>query len=115
MQFPTRDVSVIRAIGTVGGLNDHSADPTGVFLFREEPVDVARRMFPGKKILKPQRVAYVIDLTKPAGMFMARDFMMRDRDVIYVTTAPYVRWMKILQAISPLVSFSGAARSVSGF
>ena len=115
VQFPTREVSVIRALGSVGGLQDQSADPTGVFLFREEPVEIAQRLFPDRTITEPQRVAYIIDLTEPSGLFLARDFMMRDRDTIYVTTAPFVRWLKILQAISPLVNFSGSVRSLGGF
>ena len=114
IQFPTRDVSVVRALGTVGGLLDQSADPTGVFLFREEPEEIARRVL-GPEVSGSTRVAYIVDLTQPGGMFMARDMMLRDGDTIYVTTAPFVRWLKILQAISPLVSFSGSVRSVGGF
>lgn len=115
VQFPTREVSVIRALGSVGGLRDDTADPTGIFLFREEPVEISQRLFPDRTITEPQRVAYIIDLTEPSGLFLARDFMMRDRDTIYVTTAPFVRWLKILQAISPLVNFSGSVRSLGGF
>ncbi|MEL6998727.1 MAG: polysaccharide biosynthesis/export family protein [Pseudomonadota bacterium] len=115
VQFPTRDVSVIRALGTVGGLSDQTADPTGVFLFREEPEEIAKRLLPGQEITGPQRMAYIVDFTQPAGLFLARDFMMRDGDTIYVTTAPFVRWLKILQAISPLVNFAGSTRSLGGF
>lgn len=115
VQFPTREVSVIRALGTVGGLSDNTADPTGVFLFREEPEEIAKRLLPGQQVQGPQRIAYIIDLTQPAGLFLARDFMMRDSDTIYVTTAPFVRWLKILQAISPLVNFAGSTRSLGGF
>lgn len=115
IQFPTRDVSVVRALGTVGGLVDQSADPTGVFLFREEPEEIARRLLPGQEINGPQRVAYIVDLTQPAGMFLARDMMLRDGNTLYVTTAPFVRWLKILQAISPLISFGGSARTLGGF
>lgn len=115
VQFPTRDVSVISALGSVGGLSELSADATGIFLFREEPVEIANRMFPGRTFTQPQRMAYIIDLTQPAGMFLARDFMMRDNDTIYVTTAPFVRWLKILQAVTPLVNTAGATRSVGGF
>ena len=115
VQFPTREVSLVRALGIAGGLRDTSADPTGVFIFREEPVDMARRLFPEREINGPVRVAYIVDLTEPAGMFTARDFFMRDRDTMYVTTAPFVRWTKILQAIAPLISFGGSARSLGGF
>ena len=115
VQFPTREVSLIRALGVTGGLRENTADPTGVFVFREEPPEIARQIFPGQEFPGPVRVAYIVDLTEPAGMFLARDFKMRDRDTIFVTTAPYVRWLKIMQAISPLISFGGAARSVGGF
>ena len=115
VQFPTRDVSIINALGTVGGLRELISDATGVFLFREEPVEIAQRLFPDQEITEPQRVAYLIDLTQPAGMFLARDFMMRNQDTIYVTTAPFVRWLKVLQAVSPLVNFAGNTRAVGGF
>ena len=115
VQFPTRDLSVISALGTVGGLRDLTADATGIFLFREEPVEIARRLFPGKEISEPQRVAYIIDITQPGGMFLARDFMMRDGDTLFVTNAPFVQWLKILQAVTPLVNTAGATRSLGGF
>lgn len=115
LQFPTREVSLVRAMGLASGLRDQQADPTGVFVFREEPPEIARRLFPDREIDGPVRVAYVVDLTQPAGIFVARDFMMRDRDTMYVTNAPYIRWMKIMQAIAPVISFGGAARSLGGF
>ncbi|MEM7507449.1 MAG: polysaccharide biosynthesis/export family protein [Pseudomonadota bacterium] len=112
--FPTRDVSVVRALGIVGGLLDNRADPTGVFIFREEPPEIANRLMPGADLTGPAKVAYIFDLTQPGAVFLARDFMMRSDDTLYVTTAPFVRWLKILQAISPLISFAGTARSLSG-
>lgn len=114
VQFPTRELSVLRALGTVGGLSDSTADPTGVFLFREEPEEIARRMMPGRKFTGPQRVAYIIDLTQPAGLFLAREFMMRNGDTIYVTTAPFVRWLKILGAVSPMVNFAASTSTLAG-
>ena len=115
VQFPTRDLSVVRALGAVGGLHDASADPTGVFLFRVEPPETARKILTDRNVKGPQRIAYVFDLTQPAGLFLARDFKMRDRDTIYVTTAPFVRWLKILQSVAPLVNFSASARTLGGF
>ncbi|MEM1383977.1 MAG: polysaccharide biosynthesis/export family protein [Pseudomonadota bacterium] len=112
--FPTRDLSVARALGVVGGLVDATADPTGVFVFRVEPPEIADRLFPGRQTTEPTRVAYIIDLTEPGGLFVAADFMMRDQDTLYVTTAPFVRWQKVLQSIAPLVGFAGSARSLSG-
>lgn len=113
--FPERDVTVIRALGLVGGLIDARADPTGVFVFREEPPEIANRLVPGAAYTEPMKIAYTFDLTQPGAMFLASDFMMRDDDTLYVTTAPYVRWIKIMQAISPIVGFGGSVRALGGF
>lgn len=112
--FPTRDVSVIRALGLVGGLVDSLADPTGVFIFREEPPEIANRLLEGEAFTEPTKVAYIFDLTQPGALFLAGDFMMRNDDTLYVTTAPFVRWLKIMQAISPLISFGGSVRTLGG-
>ena len=115
VQFPTRDLSLVRALGAVGGLADQTANPTGIFIFRTEPMAVAQRLFPDKVITEPQRVAYIIDLTEPEGMFLAQDLMLRDGDTIYVTIAPFVRWLTILRGISPIISFGGSARALTGY
>jgi capsule polysaccharide modification protein KpsS len=62
-----------------------------------------------------RRIVYLLDLTKPGGMFLAREFIMRDGDTLYVTSAPFTKWMKILQSVAPLVTFAGSARALSTF
>jgi polysaccharide export outer membrane protein len=117
--FPVRDLSVERAMGAVGGLVDATADPTGVFIFRDEPAAIAARLLPGRLDQsgagESRRVFYLIDLTKPGGLFLAREFYMRDGDTLYVTSAPFTKWMKILQSVAPLVTFSGSARTLGTF
>jgi polysaccharide export outer membrane protein len=109
--FPVRDLSAERAMGVVGGLIDSTADPTGVFIFRNEPAGIAA----GGQAGSDRRVVYLLDLTKPGGLFLAREFMMRDGDTLYVTSAPFTKWMKILQSIAPLVTFAGSARALTAF
>ena len=92
-------ISAVEAIAMVGGLNSQLADPTGVFVMRDEPEAVASRVL-GKPVIGTQRFAYVLDLTRPNGLFLARDFVIRDGDTVYVTEAPYVRWQKTLSAIT---------------
>ena len=92
-------INAIEAIAMVGGLNSNLADPTGVFVLRDEPESVASRVL-GKPVYGTQRMAYVLDLTRPNGLFLARDFIIRDSDTIYVTEAPYVQWNKTLSAIT---------------
>ncbi len=114
--FPVRDLSAERAMGVVGGLIDATADPTGVFIFRTEPAAIAARILPGQAVTGgPRRIVYLLDLTRPGGMFLAREFIMRDGDTLYVTSAPFTKWMKILQSVAPLVTFTGSARTLTDF
>ncbi|MEL6519220.1 MAG: polysaccharide export protein, partial [Pseudomonadota bacterium] len=50
-------------------------------------------------IAAPQQVAYVLDLTEPNGLFVARSFDIRDGDTVYVTEAPYTQFTKVLSAV----------------
>lgn len=98
--FETQTLSAIEAIATVGGLNTGSADPTGVFVFRNEPAEIANAVLGRNDLTGDQRFVYVLDLTQPTGMFEARDFLVRDGDTVYVTEAPFVQWNKTLSAIT---------------
>ncbi|KAF0174367.1 MAG: polysaccharide export outer membrane protein [Rhodobacteraceae bacterium] len=98
--FETQTLSAIEAIATVGGLNSGTADPTGVFVFRNEPAEIANAVLGRRDLQGDQRMVYVLDLTQPTGMFEARDFLVRDGDTVYVTEAPYVQWTKTLSAIT---------------
>lgn len=98
--FENRELSAIEAVARVGGLNSNIADPTGIFVFRDENASVANRVVGRTDITGTQRIVYVIDLTEPNGVFAARDFIIRDEDTIYVTEAPFTQWQKILGAIT---------------
>ncbi len=98
--FESQNLSAIEALAQVGGLQTNLADPKGVFVFRNEPAKIANAVLGRNDLVGDQRVAYVLDLTEPTGMFMARDFVIRDEDTLYVTEAPFVQWSKTLGAIT---------------
>lgn len=98
--FTTQTLSALEAIATVGGLNSNLADPTGVFVLRNEPADIANAVLGRADLQGAQRMVYVLNLTEPTGMFEARDFLIRDGDTVYVTEAPFVQWTKTLGAIT---------------
>ncbi|HCZ01413.1 MAG: sugar ABC transporter substrate-binding protein [Rhodobacterales bacterium RIFCSPHIGHO2_02_FULL_62_130] len=108
--FETQTLSAIEAIATVGGLNTSTADPTGVFVFRNEPAEIANAVLGRNDLIGDQRMVYVLDLTQPTGMFEARDFLIRDGDTVYVTEAPFVQWSKTLSAIT---GTTGAATALT--
>jgi polysaccharide export outer membrane protein len=108
--FESQTISAIEAIAQVGGLNTDLTDPTGVFVFRDEPEEIAKQLLGRTDITGTQRVVYVLDLTEPNGMFMARDFAIRDSDTVYVTEAPFSQFNKTISAVfGTLGSVSTAA------
>lgn len=98
--FQSQNLSALEAIAQVGGLKTTTADPTGIFVFRNEAEAVARQVVQRSNIFGVQRMAYVLDLTRPNGMFIARDFVIRDGDTLYVTEAPLTQWNKTIAALT---------------
>lgn len=106
--FEAQTLSALEAIAQVGGLNAATADPKGVFVFRNEPAEIANVVMGRNDLQGAQRLVYVLDLTQPNGMFQARDFVIRDGDTLYVTEAPFTQWNKVIGALT------GTASSVQG-
>lgn len=112
--FETQTLSAIEAIAQVGGLSSTSADPTGVFVFRNEPEEIAKAVLGRDDIIGTQRMVYVLDLTEPTGMFEARDFLIRDGDTVYVTEAPFTQWSKTLAAITGTLATANTLSAAAG-
>ena len=112
--FESRTLSAIEAIAQVGGLQSTLADPTGVFVFRNEPEEIARQLLGRNDIVGTQRMIYVLDLTRPNGMFMARDFAIRDEDTVYVTEAPYTQFNKAIAAATGSLNAATSVTSAAG-
>lgn len=110
VKFDSQAISAIEAIAQVGGLSSTVADPTGVFVLRNEPEEIARQLVGRDDLIGTQRVVYVLDLTQPNGLFMARDFAIRDQDTVYVTEAPFVQFNKGVAAVTGTL---GAAAAVN--
>ena len=109
--FESQTLSAVEALAQVGGLTSSAADPTGVFVFRNEPAEIANQVLGRTDLIGEQRVVYVLDLTKPNGMFMARDFSIRDGDTLYVTEAPFTQWNKTISAVTGTLGSVGTVSS----
>lgn len=109
--FEGGGISLAQALGRIGGLRDDRADVRGVFIFRlEQPAALDPAVAHGTRRtadgLIP--VVYRLDLSQGASFFTARDFAIRDRDVVYVSNAPIADLQKFLNIVS------SAAFSVTG-
>ena len=110
--FPTRDITVLDAISEIGGLNAQFSDPSGIFLFRQEPPEIAVQLSAEAPIDQPRNVAYLFDLTRGEGLFLADQMRMRHDDVLYVTNAPFSRFQQVAGSVASILGFAGSVASI---
>jgi polysaccharide export outer membrane protein len=101
--FDARGITLEEAIGKAGGLTDSRADPDGVFVLRYEPASLAREyphVAPSLLARGLVPVAYHLNMREPAALFAARRFAMRDKDILYVSNAPFADIGKLVQLVN---------------
>ena len=113
VRFESQNLSALEAIAQVGGLIPTSSDPTGVFVFRNEPPEIANQVLGRTDLVGAQRLVYVLNLTEPNGLFLARDFVIRDGDTLYVTEAPYTQWTKTISLIAGSLTPVASAKTLT--
>ena len=118
VEFDTRSISALEAVSKMGGLNGATADPKGIFIFRDETEAVARAVLSDPALQGDQRMVYILDITSPNGIFMAREFQIHDGDTILVTEAPFAQWQKmigiVLGTAGQINSLNSLANTASG-
>jgi polysaccharide export outer membrane protein len=117
--FDSETLSASEALASVGGMNDEQANPEAVFIYRfESPLAVkGLGMKPDPITGSGVPVIYELDLRQPVGFFIAKQFAIRDKDVIFVGNAGsigVIKAMRIIGALtSPAVSGLSAGSGVS--
>lgn len=99
--------TLAQAMGQAGGLNDLQADSTGVFLFRFEDAATIRAVKPDSLLLKgdePVPVIYRLNFGTPQAYFFAKSFPVRSQDVLYVSDAPSVEFIKAVTVARTVIS-----------
>jgi polysaccharide export outer membrane protein len=104
----TRDrLSLSEALAQSGGLLDDKADPRAVFLFRYEPDAVVQALGQPLATQTPKGVspvAYRFDLNDAKSYLLAKQFPIRDKDIVFVANAE----------VQPLYRFFTALQNVTG-
>ena len=99
-------INLTQAVAKAGGLLDLQADPGSVFVYRREPVEVARQLgvdcskFEGTGGVP---IVFNVSFQDPAGYFLSTKMQMRPFDVIYAANAPQVDVTKVLSFINSAV------------
>jgi polysaccharide export outer membrane protein len=105
--FPAERVTVAEAIASVNGLDDHRANPEALFLYRLEHPDVLNKVGGSHhNSANPEGVPviYQINLRDPKGFFLAKQFLVRDKDVLYVGNAGSTSVQKVMNVIGALTA-----------
>ncbi|MGH1570064.1 polysaccharide biosynthesis/export family protein [Methylobacterium sp. P31] len=102
LPFQADGITLAQALAKARGLSDFQADPAGTFIFRFEPASVVRRLNPGSKLLGTPLVpvVYRINMRDPNSLFVSQAFRMRNRDLVYVSNAPFTEVQKALSVFS---------------
>ena len=101
VELAKTNMTLLEALGQVGGLTDERANKTGVFVFRLG--DIQNNTGARARVFR-------LDLGQPVSIFVAQQFGMQARDVVYVTNAPLHEYNKILTAVYRSFSVVGVLR-----
>lgn len=104
MDLPSNNPSLLEVLGSAGWLKDSTADPSGVFVFRLEQE-------PGQA--QPTAKVFRLDLSNPAAVFLARQFLVQPEDAVYVTNAAVYEWQKIISPILQVLILGNTVSNAS--
>jgi polysaccharide export outer membrane protein len=102
VSFDAWRLSMAEALAKAGGLLDDHAEPSWVFLYRAERQQLAKELDPKCAVTDGEfvPVIYQINLRDPAAPFLATQFPMRNKDVLYVSNARSVESTKFLTYVN---------------
>jgi polysaccharide export outer membrane protein len=101
IELTKANMTLLEALGAAGGLNDERANKTGVFVFRMG--DLQNNPNARGRVFR-------LDLYQPVSIFVAQQFGVQPRDVLFVTNAPLYEYNKVLTAIYRTFSIVGVAK-----
>ncbi|CAH6923092.1 putative exopolysaccharide export lipoprotein GfcE [Vibrio chagasii] len=86
-------MSLTEALSNVGGINELTADATGIFVIRTSD-DKSERMAD----------IYQLDIEDASALVIGTEFDLKPYDVVYVTAAPISRWNRVIGQLLPTIN-----------
>jgi polysaccharide biosynthesis/export protein len=104
--FDAWRLNLAEALGKAGGMADVQADAGSVFIYRQEPREVAQLL--GADMTKFDRplvpVIFWVSFRDPGGYFLATRFQMRNDDIIFVANSASVESGKFLSYVTQVAA-----------
>lgn len=98
LPMTNRPLSLTQALSNAGGIQEARADGRGVYVIRQSEYDDVIDVFQ-------------LDVSEAWALALGDQFILQERDVVYVTAAPITRWNRWVSNVLP--SLQGL-RSVNG-
>lgn len=96
LTFKTREMNLADALGSVGGLNQTTANGKAVYVIR------------GVENLETDRArVFQLDADSPTAFILAQQFQLQPQDVVYVGPAGVTRWNRLISQLVPSAGILG--------
>lgn len=101
LTFKTREMNLADALGSVGGLNQTTANGKAVYVIR------------GVEDLEKQRATvFQLDANSPTAFILAQQFQLQPQDVVYVGPAGVTRWNRLISQLLPSAGILGTGSTI---
>lgn len=94
--------NLLEAVASASGFQNERANKRGIFVFRQEPRHVAEQLgaVPADLTGSTVPVIYQLKITNPVSYFVAKEFIVRNKDAIFTADSNFVNVRKFLQLLS---------------